>query len=184
MADNVVCEIDVQGEGQEVIPEQFEQRADYGSVPGLEDEELADPEELERQVMIADWGPILQLPIRGRKGGIQPAIDEFGQLDWGAFGTVDFHRLAGPFDKARFKADKLEEEVRHTVIMLEAVAQRLPPAKVGQLMVQLRGDGHEAGEFMHADEQAFARWYLRVKRLRHEIGELREFSWEQRRRLQ
>jgi len=31
----------------------------YGSVPGLEDDELADPYELERQVMMDEWGPIL-----------------------------------------------------------------------------------------------------------------------------
>ena len=36
----------------------------YGSVPGLEDKELADPAELERQVMLAEWGPILAIPIR------------------------------------------------------------------------------------------------------------------------
>ncbi len=34
----------------------------YGSVPGLDDEELADPEELERMVEWELWGPVLALP--------------------------------------------------------------------------------------------------------------------------
>ena len=44
-----------------------ERRNPYGSVPGLDDEELATPEELERQVMLAEWGPVLALPVRGIK---------------------------------------------------------------------------------------------------------------------
>ncbi|MCK4340431.1 MAG: hypothetical protein KAY37_01745 [Phycisphaerae bacterium] len=73
-------------------------------------------------------------------------------------------------------ADKLEEEVRHAVIMLELVTPRLPAASVGQLVEQLRGDGHDPGEFIREDEQAFAKWYLRVRRPRNEIRELRRLS--------
>jgi len=36
-----------------------EQANRYGSVEGLEDDELADPEELERQVFAEEWAPIL-----------------------------------------------------------------------------------------------------------------------------
>ena len=99
----------------------------YGSVPGLPDEELADPAELARQAFIADWGPVLSLPVRGVYGGFRPAIDEEGELDWGAFGTVDFERLQGPFDKTRYKADKLEEQVRDAAITLDMIAARLTP---------------------------------------------------------
>jgi hypothetical protein len=60
----------------------------YGSVPGLDDEELASPEELERQVLLEEWGPVLALPVRGRRNPIQPVIDENGGLDWGAFGLA------------------------------------------------------------------------------------------------
>ena len=42
----------------------------YGSVPGLDDEELAEPWELERQVTLQEWGPVLALPVRGRGGWI------------------------------------------------------------------------------------------------------------------
>ena len=35
----------------------------YGSVPGLDDSELADPDELERQVFVQEFGPLLALPV-------------------------------------------------------------------------------------------------------------------------
>lgn len=73
----------------------------YGSVPGLPDEELADPEELGRHVFRAEWGPILALPVR-RAPTIRPDIDESLGVDWGAFGTVDFERTVPAFDKARY----------------------------------------------------------------------------------
>jgi hypothetical protein len=38
-----------------------ERRKPYGGVPGLDDEELADPVELEQQVELHDWEPILRL---------------------------------------------------------------------------------------------------------------------------
>ncbi len=72
----------------------------YGSVPGLDDKELADPAELERQVILAEWGPILAIPITWDRPVIRPSIDEDGELDWGAFGTVDFYRLKPPFISA------------------------------------------------------------------------------------
>jgi hypothetical protein len=64
----------------------------YGSVQDLDDDELADPDELERQVYLEEFGPILALPVRGRKSQFRPSVDETGVVDWGAFGTVDFER--------------------------------------------------------------------------------------------
>ena len=55
-----------------------ERRNRYGSVPGLDDEELASPEELERQVFMEEWWPVLRLPVRHRKSPIRPTIDEDG----------------------------------------------------------------------------------------------------------
>ena len=34
----------------------------YGTVPDLDDEELADPEELERVIFIEDYAPLLLFP--------------------------------------------------------------------------------------------------------------------------
>ena len=152
----------------------------YGGVPGLPDEELADPAELERQAFIADWGPILSLPVKSDDGGIRPEIDEDGHLNWGAFGTVDFERLHGPFDKARFKADKLEEQVRDAVITMDMIATRLTPERVNSIQARFQNDSYIIDDLEDADEYGFARWYTRIRRLRSEIRELRQHSWESR----
>ncbi len=47
-----------------------QRRNPYGSVPGLDDEELASPEELERQVMMEEWAPVLALPVQGKASGV------------------------------------------------------------------------------------------------------------------
>ena len=65
-----------------VVPESAllrrERGTRYGSVPGLPDEELADPEELERQVYLEAFGPVLALPVDTRPADIVPAVDEIG----------------------------------------------------------------------------------------------------------
>jgi len=157
-----------------------ERQTGYGRVPGLEDEELAEPEELERQVMLAEWGPILALPVRSSRRGFRPTADESGNLDGGAFGTVDFLRDRPAFDKARYKADKLEEELRNAVIMVGIVAARLPAGVVSRIQQQLRDPAVGSDSFADGDEHGFARWYLRAKRLRTLIRELRAASYRRR----
>ena len=115
--------------GRSVVEEgpwliQVERQSGYGSVPGLDDSELADPVELERQVFVQEWGPVLALPVMGSRSGFHPGRDELGRLDWGAYGTVDFERLYGSFDKARYKADKLREELSSTFAIFEHFRRR------------------------------------------------------------
>jgi hypothetical protein len=51
-----------------VVPESVLSRQNaadrYGDVPGLNDEEFADPAELERQVYLEGLGPVLAIPMR------------------------------------------------------------------------------------------------------------------------
>ena len=151
-----------------------ERDADYGSVPGLSDDELADPAELERWVMIEQWGPILALPVNGRPGGIRPEVDESGYLDWGAFGTIDFERLRGPFDKARYKADRLREELKDAVIMLSIVNERVAGRMKYLVLKQLRMGIIDFEHIVDADMRTIAKWYLRVRRLREEISQIEQ----------
>ena len=72
---------------------------DLGKVPGLEDEELADPAELARMVLLQDWEPILKLPAPKKRDFIPKQMEKvtnsFGVEEWGdvsAFNTADFHR--------------------------------------------------------------------------------------------
>ena len=152
----------------------------YGSIPGLEDEELSDSAELERQIFLEEWAPILALPCKGFNGHIRPTIDELGHLDWGAFGTVDFARLRPPFDKARYKADRLQEQLRDHLLMLELVRERVSPQDRGRVRRLAACPEVDLDDFDHPDERAYAKWLRRVRRLADEIRGLREFSRQRR----
>jgi len=167
------CEV----EGVPVSPLLAEGRGNpYGSVPGLDDEELADVEELERQVLLQAWGPVLNLPARCRKGSLKPATAE---VDFGAFATVDFERRRPEFDKARYKADRLSEKLRDVLIMLGIVKERLPKAR-DRVLKYLRMGVIRLEHIQNEDMLAFARLYLKAKRLQKEITELRKASWKRR----
>ena len=156
-----------------VVPASALRRAErvnrYGSVSGLNDEELADPRELERQVYLDEWGPVLALPWRG-KSSFRRELDEDG-VEWGAFASVDFKRTIPEFDKARYKAGKLREEIRDTLILLSIVKRRLPKAKF-LVLKYLRMGIIERDHIVSDDMLGMARLWLRAERLRAEVQEL------------
>jgi len=154
----------------------MERKNRYGSVPGLDDEELADPAELEREVVLQEWGPVLSLPVQSSKSGIVPAVDESGGVDWGAFGTVDFQRTMPEFDKARYKAEKLREQLKDVVIIMSIVSERLPGRAKYLVLKYLRMGLVELEHIVHPDMAALARLYLRAMRLREEVRLLEEAS--------
>jgi hypothetical protein len=145
----------------------------YGRVPGLDDDELADTAELERWVMLQEWGPILALPVQRRRWDIRPTVDEDGDLDWGAFGTIDFDRLRPPFDKARYKLARLREELRDAVIMLSIVSERVPGRSKYMVLKYLRMGVIDVEHITDDDMRAIAKWYRRVRRVGVQIQELR-----------
>ena len=163
-----------------VVPEsvlvQVERKDGYGHVPGLDDGELADPQELERQALRTEFGPILALPMPGRQSAIRPTSDESGELDWGAFGTVDFDRLRPSFDKVRYKADKLRDQLKDVLIMLNIVKERLPGTAKCLVLKCLRMGIIELDHIVDSDMLALAKYCSRAKRLRAEIAPLREVS--------
>jgi hypothetical protein len=154
----------------------------YGSVPGLDDDELAEPAELERQVVLQEWGPILALPVRYEPRGVRPAIDEEGRVDWGAFGTVDFSRVRPDFDKARYKADKLREELRNVLIMFSIVKERLPGKAKYLVLKYLRMGVIDEEDIVSWDMWALAELDRRARYLQQRIDELREVSKAKRER--
>ena len=154
----------------------------YGSVPGLDDSELADPDELERQVLREEFGPVLALPVKASKSGIRPQVDESGNLDWGAFGTVDFDRYSGGFDKARYKADKLREQLDDLRIRFSMVSDRLKVEAKYLVLKYLRMNIIALEHIVNEDMLALARLYLRAKRLRKQIDDLRQASERRRQR--
>lgn len=151
----------------------LERKDRYGSVPGLDDEELADPEELERQVMKQEWWPILALPKPEPGCHIRPAIDESGGVDWGAFGTVDFERYRGSIDRSQAKVKELRGRWRDKLIMLAIVQGRLPgPAKL--VLKYLVKGIIELEHITNPDMLAAARPFLEARKLQQELGRVQE----------
>jgi hypothetical protein len=154
----------------------------YGSVPGLDDSELADPDELERQVLRQEFGPVLALPVKASRSGIRPEVDENGNLNWGAFGTVDFDRYSGGFDKARYKADKIREQLDDLRIMFSIVSDRIKAEAKYLVLKYLRMNIIGLEHIVNEDMRALARLYLRAMTLQKEIGDLRQASERRRQR--
>lgn len=125
-----------------------------------------------------DWEPILNLPDRFPRRGFQPDLDEFGHPD-GAFGSVDFDRLY-PRDKARYKADRLEDEISFSRSRLQTAMERLPgPAKY-RVLDYFRRDVIELDHIADDNMRTVARMDARIQRLGNEIRSLRQFSSRQR----
>ena len=172
MTNGKLCEDDVVIEVCEVTTLRVRRPSRYGSALGLQDEPPADPNELERVAYLADWFPILRIPIRSFIR-IRPALDEFGKLDWGPFATVDFERLHGEFDTAQYKVGRLKRELRDKVIMLECVAERVPVAAQVRIMEGLRTGTLDLDDIENMDEWFFGRRYLQIRRLRAQLCTLR-----------
>ena len=143
----------------------------YGSVPGLDDDELASPAELLRQIAFEQWGPILEIPVEPVKSFIRPTIDERGNLDWGAFGTIDFDRLF-PFDKKRYAIDQLKKRLRDVLLMFDMVKERLSAEARFEVLECLKA-GKDIDDLKDENELFWARRYLQVKRIREEIRQIR-----------
>jgi hypothetical protein len=158
-----------------------EQVNKYGSVSGLDDSELADPDELERQIFMQEFGPVLALPVVA-KSEIRPEMDESGNIEWGAFGTVDFNRYCGGYDKVRYKADKLREQKKDLLIMVGIVKERLLGKAKYMVIKYLKMGIIGLEHIVNADMLALARLYLRIERLRGEIKQLERASEVRRKR--
>jgi hypothetical protein len=148
-----------------------ERRSRYGSVPGLDDEELADPCELEHQIMLQDWGPILAL---------RPTRDDFflhGQwengVDASAFNTHDFVRKHGEFDRYRYALSHAHRELREATWMFEGLIDRVKsPHKYLVLEYLQRGiinSSHCVG-----DMQGVAVWDARIKSVQDKIRRIKD----------
>ena len=170
-----------------VIPEsvllKLERTQGYGKVSGLDDEEMADPDELERQVVRAELEPLLLLPSQARHDGIRLAVDEDG-VAWGAFATVDFERGKQEFDGARYKAEKLREKLKDLVILMDIVRQRLPRKATAIILKYVRMGIIGLEHVMDFDMWALARMYMRARELRRQIKELEDVSFRRQRRHQ
>ena len=152
----------------------------YGSVPGLDDEELLGPAELERLYRRQELGPILDLPVMTKRGRLRPTIDEDGYIDWGALGTKDFERLRPKFDKRLYKADKLREEVANQRIRMETISAKIP-TKAKYLVIEYVMKGIlDLEDIADYDMYCLTQRYLYTKQLLREAIELEKKSRKER----
>jgi hypothetical protein len=146
----------------------------YGTIADLPEEELANPDELERVARKEMWWPILSLPQQRWECPIRPNMDEDGRIDWGAFGTVDFDSCRPQFDKLGHKSEKLREKLKDLVFMLQIVSARIP-GRSKQKILRLVGAGLlDIGDIVDNQMYFLAEMYLRAWRLRKEIERLQE----------
>jgi hypothetical protein len=157
-----------------------ERSSRYGSVPGLPDEELIDPAEVERLFFKQEFAPILALPVKTKKGFIMSNVDEDGTIDWGAFATVDFDRNRPAFDKRMYKADKLKEEFANQCLMIETISARIKTKAKYEIIEHVSKGTLDIGDIADCDMYFLVERYLWAKKLQREIAELEKKSREKR----
>jgi len=161
-----------------VVPESVllrrEKRNAFGSIEDLPDEELADPEELERCILRDEWEPVLFLPKP--KKGFSPAWNRSVDVDFDAFASVDFERTQPVFDKVRYKADKLEEERKDVLIMIAMLNERIKSKVKYKVLNYVMSGIIDADDISDWDMWQCAKYCLRAVRLKKQIKELREKS--------
>ena len=180
----------------------------YGTVEGLDRDELLSPSELDRLVYRQMFEPLLSLPcfsssafvcsscgcgfsvrrsvcpvcgsgflFRGSGSDgfrVRGSVDIDGFVDYGAFDTVDFERLVPSFNKARYKVDKLRDEVADTVIRLEIISDRIKNPKKYLIMKYLKDGFLDLDDIKDSDMWSMGRLYLRLLRLKKEIKSILE----------
>ena len=140
------------------------------------DDDVIEIEEVERLIFEQEWAAILALPVKRKAGFARGSYDESGNVDYGAFATVDFDRHMPKPDKQLYKADKLAEELKRVLITLGIVNDRLPGKAKYQVLQYLKKGVIEIDDITNDDMQALGRLHLRARRLQNQIAELREAS--------
>ena len=147
----------------------------YGGVPDLSDDELADPQELEKLYLRREFGPVLALPVRKTQSRPRPEFDEDG-FAVGAFATVDFESRKPAIDKMIYKADKLREQRKDVLIMYAIIRDRIPGLAKYKVLKLLKAGIIDMGDIQDFDTYMMAEQWLRAVRLGKQIAELEEGS--------
>lgn len=158
-----------------VVPESVllkrERSNQYGSVEGLPDEELADPEELERQIYREELGSVMMLPQPMSKN-FNPGWDWSVDVDFNAFASVDFDRTQPEFDKIRYKADKLRAELKDVLIIFDTVRTRIASKAKDKILKYVEMGIIDVGHIPDFDMYCLAELYLRARRKQNHIDNL------------
>ena len=149
-----------------------QRRTRYGTLADLPDEELADPDELERVIYKEMWWPILRLPQQRWEPAIRPNIGEDGRVDWGAFGTVDFDSYRPQSSRLLYKAEQMKEQLKDRVNLLRMIADRIPGTAKYKILSLVRKGVLDPDDIQDWDMWQLAVGYRRAWRLREQIEQM------------
>ncbi len=158
---------------------QEQRRTRYGNLTDVPDEELADPDELERVMYKEMWWPVFSLPQQRWECPIRPNMDEDGKVNWGAFGTVDFDSYRPQHSKLRYKAEQMMEQLKDRVIGLRILSDRIPGTAKYRVLKLVRKGLLDTDDIKDFDMWQLAVGYVRAWRLRREIAKMRKKSQQQ-----
>jgi hypothetical protein len=158
---------------------QQQQNDKYGHIEGLSNEELADPDEIERCILRDELEPVLLL-AKPESERFNPAWNFSVDADFDAFASVDFERTCPEFNKARYKADKLEEERKEVLLTVVMLNERIKSKFKYKLFLQVLKGVIDIDDILNWDMWQFARYCLRAVRLKKQVKELRERSERER----
>jgi hypothetical protein len=152
----------------------------YGLIQDLPEEELADPYELERQVVKSEFGPVLLLERKSKSSGFRHCVHSEDEIGFDAFGTVDFERYKPEFNKTRYHIDKLKEQLKDLVIMIEMINGRIKAVTKYKVLKYVKMGVIEVDDIADWDMWQFAMLYMRALRIKKQIVKSQELSRKRR----
>ena len=117
----------------------------------------------------------MALGVKGKRWTFQPSVDESGKYE-GAFGSADFDRIRPEFDKAKYKAQRIREQLDDLVILIGIVKERLPGNAKYLVLKFLRMGVIDMEHIVNEDMLALAGLELRARRLQQDVAKLQEAS--------
>ncbi len=144
----------------------------YGSIQDLPDEELASPQELEHIAFLMDYEPVLLLP-KPKAAKYNPALN-WSNPDYNAFLSTDFDRIMPEFDKLRYKADKLKEQLNDVMITVAVMNEKIQKKVKYKLLRWIRDGRIEPDQIKDCQIWQLAKYYKRALFLKKEILRLQD----------
>lgn len=146
---------------------------------GCEDQDAIEWSEVHRLMYEQMWGPILALPTTKddffMKGNWEDGVDV------SAFGTHDFKRMHGGFEKYFFALKEAERELKHVLLVFEMVFDRVDdPGKY--LVLKDVAKGIIEPGMCEGDMWRAAVWFLRAEAVREKIQQIKDAWWCHRRK--
>ncbi len=145
----------------------------YGTVEGLDNDELADPSELERIGYLRLYAPVLTLPRLDSDPIFSP------EFAGGAFDTWDFHRMypcMAETARRQSRLNWLKSKLRDRLIILSILKDKLSVSQRALAITAARKSS-DFESLPDPETQAFAREYKRSLVIRNQIaGHKRQYS--------